>query len=107
MNAFKITVLPKILEQCCRQYFRYTSPPPLCPKPAPYKFTVTLMDAATDMGQALSLMLKQNFIIDELRLYDDKDTIGIGIDLSDIDTSTRILAYTGEENLTEALTVSY
>ncbi|XP_044748847.1 malate dehydrogenase, glyoxysomal-like isoform X2 [Coccinella septempunctata] len=104
MNLSKIPVITKILKPCCRHYFKYTSPSPVCPPTAPYKFTVTLMDASTNMGQALALMLKQNSLVEELRLFDDKDTIGIGMDLSDIDTSTRILAYTGEENLTEALT---
>ncbi|XP_045480319.1 probable malate dehydrogenase, mitochondrial [Harmonia axyridis] len=104
MNLSKILVRAKPLKSCCRNYFKNISPPPLCPQPPPYRFTVTLMDAATDMGQALGLMLKQNPIIEELRLYDDRDTIGIGMDLTDIDTATRILAFTGEENLTEALT---
>lgn len=107
MNLSKILVRAKPLKSCCRNYFKNISPPPLCPQPPPYRFTVTLMDAATDMGQALGLMLKQNPIIEELRLYDDRDTIGIGMDLTDIDTATRILAFTGEENLTEALTVSF
>ncbi|KAL3267573.1 hypothetical protein HHI36_011691 [Cryptolaemus montrouzieri] len=61
------------------------------------------MDTTSVMGEVLALMLKQNPMIQELRLYDDRDTIGIGMDLDDIDTSARIIAFSGEDFLRDAL----
>lgn len=64
----------------------------------------TLIGAATPIGRTTSLLLKQNPHIDELRLYDEKeDACGVALDLSHIDTNTKVLAFAGRKVLPEAL----
>ncbi|KAK9870166.1 hypothetical protein WA026_006256 [Henosepilachna vigintioctopunctata] len=99
MNISKFGCATKIFKTCILNH-RTCS---LCPPVAPYRYTVTLMDSTTVMGQALALLLKQNPLIRELRLYDDKDCTGLAVDLNDIDTYAKVVTYNGEERLNEAL----
>lgn len=75
--------------------------------PPPKQTTVTVLDACTKVGRILSLLLKQNPLIGELRLYDKDSLVGsLAEDLSHIDTKTQIKSFTGASVLKYAVTVS-
>lgn len=72
----------------------------------PKHVTATLIGAATPVGRMTSLLLKQNRYIDELRLYDKtEDACGVALDLSHIDTNTKVKGYAGLQVLPEAIKV--
>lgn len=54
-------------------------------------------------GQLLALLLKHHDSVGELRLSDLNDTKGTALDLSHINTRTKVLGFSGGENLKEAL----
>lgn len=64
---------------------------------------VAVLGAAGGIGQPLSLLLKSNPHIDELSLFDVANTAGVAADLSHISTAARVKAYTGQEQLPDAL----
>lgn len=101
MNLSKFLVhFPKIISFTPRYYTKecYFGPPK--------HVTTTLVGAATPVGRMTSLLLKQNPYIDELRLYcSTEDVCGIALDLSHIDTNTKVKAYAGREVLPEAIQV--
>ncbi|KAF7267713.1 hypothetical protein GWI33_019090 [Rhynchophorus ferrugineus] len=61
-----------------------------CAKPGAHK--VAVIGAAGGIGQPLSLLLKLNPSIVELRLHDLKDVPGVVADLSHIETATKVVA---------------
>lgn len=69
----------------------------------PSKSNVTVLGAAGGIGQPLSLLLKQNTLIDELKLFDVAPTAGIAMDLSHINTSPKVRNFHGSEMLHESL----
>lgn len=72
----------------------------------PENLVTTLIGAATSIGRVTSLLLKQNACIDELRLYDtSKDACGVALELSHIDTNTKVKGYSGHEVLPDAIKV--
>jgi malate dehydrogenase len=65
---------------------------------------VAVVGAAGGIGQPLSLLLKQSPLVSKLSLYDLAPfTPGVGVDLSHINTPAQVTAYTGADNLAEAL----
>ncbi|XP_060530197.1 malate dehydrogenase, mitochondrial-like [Cylas formicarius] len=66
--------------------------------------TVTILDACHAIGRHVSLLLKQNSLITELRLHDrDAAVCCVAEDLSHIDTRTRIKSYCGNGVLKHAI----
>ncbi|XP_072397727.1 malate dehydrogenase-like isoform X2 [Diabrotica undecimpunctata] len=73
--------------------------------PPPKEPIVTVLNAASEVGQSLAFLLKQNFYIGELRLYDKNKLIcNIAEDLSHIDTKTKIRSFVGVNVLRQAVT---
>jgi malate dehydrogenase len=65
---------------------------------------VTVVGAAGGIGQPLSLLLATSPHVQELRLFDVAPiTPGVACDLSHCDTSPRVLGFTGETGLADAL----
>lgn len=74
----------------------------------PKEPTVTILDACTKFGRILSLLLKQNPLIGELRLYDKCSGVGaLAEDLSHIDTRTQLKSFEGKSVLKYAVSVSF
>ncbi|XP_063900783.1 malate dehydrogenase, mitochondrial-like isoform X1 [Zophobas morio] len=64
---------------------------------------VSVLGAGGGIGQPLSLLICSNPLLSNLALYDVKDTRGIACDLSHINTNSRIVGYSGSEELEECL----
>lgn len=65
---------------------------------------VTVFGASGGIGQSLSLLLKLDQRIDQLALYDVVNTVGVGQDLSHIDTTARVESFLPEnEGLQKSL----
>lgn len=64
---------------------------------------VAVLGAAGGIGQPLALLLKSSNLIGELSLYDVANTAGVACDLSHISTAVRVKAYTGPNQLQDAL----
>ena len=64
---------------------------------------VAVLGAAGGIGQPLALLLKGSPLVGELSLYDVANTAGVAADLSHISTPPKVRAYTGQEQLGEAL----
>lgn len=68
----------------------------------PYK--VTVLGAGGGIGQPLSLLLKLNHKVTDLRLYDLKGAPGVAADLSHIPTNSKVNGYAPDNNgLSQAL----
>lgn len=68
--------------------------------------TVTILNACTNIGRHLALILKQSPHIEELRLYDKQSIVcAIGEDLSHIDTKTQVKSFGGPRVMKDAITV--
>lgn len=69
-------------------------------------YRVSVLGANGGIGQPLSLLLKLNKRVTDLRLYDLKGAKGVAADLSHIPTNSQVSGYTAEnpEALREALT---
>ncbi|GET92102.1 malate dehydrogenase [Leishmania tarentolae] len=65
-------------------------------------YRVGVLGAAGGIGQPLSLLLKHNKHVKELKLYDVKGAPGVAADLSHICTSAKVTGYTKDE-LSKAL----
>uniref|UniRef100_A0A1A9X227 Malate dehydrogenase, mitochondrial n=1 Tax=Glossina brevipalpis TaxID=37001 RepID=A0A1A9X227_9MUSC len=66
-------------------------------------FRVAVCGASGGIGQPLSLLLKRNPLVTELRLYDIVHTPGVVADLSHIDTNTKVCGYMGPDQICDAL----
>eukprot|EP01025_Chloroclados_australasicus_P016312 TRINITY_DN1813_c0_g1_i1.p1 TRINITY_DN1813_c0_g1~~TRINITY_DN1813_c0_g1_i1.p1 ORF type:complete len:359 (-),score=64.96 TRINITY_DN1813_c0_g1_i1:275-1351(-) len=66
-------------------------------------FKVSVLGAAGGIGQPLSLLLKMSPYVTELALYDIANTPGVAADLSHCNTKTQVKAYTGKEEINDAL----
>ena len=64
---------------------------------------VAVLGAAGGIGQPLSLLLKQSPLITHLSLFDIVNVVGVGADLSHMDTPARVTAHLGDKELTNAL----
>jgi len=64
---------------------------------------VALIGAAGGIGQPLSLLLKVHPLIGRLALYDIVNTPGVAADLSHINTSTKVVAFKGADQLKQAM----
>lgn len=69
------------------------------------KIKVAVLGAGGGIGQPLSLLLKQNPLINHLALYDIAPfTPGVAADLSHLDTPVKVTGHKGPEQLCECLT---
>lgn len=59
--------------------------------------------AAGGIGQPLSLLIKLNPLVGELRLYDVVGTPGVAADVGHMDTDVRVTSALGQEQLGNAL----
>jgi len=67
-------------------------------------YKVAVLGAAGGIGQPLSLLLKMNKLITELRLYDVAPVVkGVAVDLSHCNTPVRVSAHAGDAELPGAL----
>jgi len=73
---------------------------------SPRHAKVSVLGAAGGIGQPLSLLLKQSTLISELALYDVANTVGVGCDLSHIESAAQVKGYVGDSQLEECLTGS-
>lgn len=64
---------------------------------------VAVMGASGGIGQPLSLLLKQSPLVSELSLFDIVHTVGVGADLSHIETKAKVTGYAGNESLEASL----
>ncbi|XP_069698868.1 malate dehydrogenase, mitochondrial-like [Periplaneta americana] len=64
---------------------------------------VAVLGANGAVGQVLSLFLKQCPLITTLSLYDVAPLCGAALDVSHVDTSCRVYAYSGRDRLQDAL----
>jgi malate dehydrogenase len=67
------------------------------------EYSVTVLGAAGGIGQSLSLLLKMNPLISDLRLYDLANTPGVAADLSHTNTTCKVRGFMGAEQLEDAL----
>ena len=68
-------------------------------------FTVAVLGAAGGIGQPLSLLLKLDPLVGDLRCYDVAPvTPGVGVDLSHIETNSTVTGFGGPDQLGAALT---
>ncbi|CAB3246071.1 unnamed protein product [Arctia plantaginis] len=67
-------------------------------------FKVTVAGGSGGIGQPLCLLLKQNSLVSHLAVYDiSKITPGVAVDLSHIDTATRVTGHKGVDQACEAM----
>lgn len=64
---------------------------------------MAILGAAGGIGQPMSLLLKQLPLITHLSLYDIVNVVGVGADLSHMDTPARVTAHLGDKELLNAL----
>ncbi|CCF57387.1 hypothetical protein KAFR_0C03960 [Kazachstania africana CBS 2517] len=64
----------------------------------PNLYKVTVLGACGGIGQPLSLLLKLNNKVTDLRLYDIKNAKGVATDLSHIPTASKVNGYSADEN---------
>lgn len=78
------------------------------PQPCKEPLTVALVGAGSPTGRIASMLLKQNKLIRHLKLHCySEDVCGMAIDVSHIDSSTKVKAYIGRETLKDALSVVF
>ena len=63
------------------------------------EYTVAVLGAAGGIGQSLSLLLKMNPLISDLRLYDLANTPGVAADLSHTNTTCKVRGFMGPDQL--------
>ena len=57
------------------------------------QYSVAVLGAAGGIGQSLSLLLKMNPLISDLRLYDLANTPGVAADLSHTNTTCQVRGF--------------
>lgn len=68
---------------------------------------VSVIGATGEVGSNLSLLLKQNFKINRLQLYDDDEKVkGIAMELRHMPGGPQVTAFAGDNNLTAAVRAS-
>ena len=67
------------------------------------EYKVAVLGAGGGIGQPLSMLLKMNPLISDLRLYDLRGTIGVATDLSHTNTTCQVRGFEGDEQLASAL----
>ena len=67
------------------------------------EYKVAVLGAAGGIGQSLSLLLKMNPLISDLRLYDLANTPGVAADLSHTNTGCKVTGFMGADQLEDAL----
>ena len=67
------------------------------------QYSVAVLGAAGGIGQSLSLLLKMNPLISDLRLYDLANTPGVAADLSHTNTTCQVRGFMGADQLKDAL----
>nr|PNR49914.1 hypothetical protein PHYPA_011811 [Physcomitrium patens] len=67
------------------------------------KRTVAVLGGAGGIGQPLSLLLKLNPLVSDLRLYDVAGTPGVACDLSHVNTQATVEGYAGDAELEKTL----
>lgn len=66
-------------------------------------FKVAVLGAAGGIGQPLSLLVKMSPLVSKLHLYDIGNVKGVAADLSHCNTPSEAVAFTGPEQLADAL----
>jgi len=66
-------------------------------------YKVAVLGAAGGIGQPLSLLLKMNPLVTDLRLFDIANTPGVAADLSHLNTTAKVAGYV-KEDIEKALT---
>lgn len=66
-------------------------------------FKVAVLGAAGGIGQPLSLLVKMSPLVSDLHLYDIANVKGVAADLSHCNTPSRVLAFTGNDELANCL----
>ncbi|KAJ4824202.1 hypothetical protein Tsubulata_013057 [Turnera subulata] len=66
-------------------------------------YKVAILGAAGGIGQPLSLLVKMSPLVSDLHLYDIANVKGVAADLSHCNTPSRVLDFTGEAELANAL----
>ncbi|CAG2061845.1 unnamed protein product [Timema podura] len=70
------------------------------------RIKVTIIGAGGRFGQTAALLLKQSPRVDVLAMYDNSDiNCGTALDLAHVDTKCRVMAYCGEDQFDDAMTV--
>ncbi|KAF5280937.1 hypothetical protein FQR65_LT14924 [Abscondita terminalis] len=101
MNITKLFVIRSKIAKYVSRHFYDCYPP--CPTPKP--LTVTVTGVNSRVGQITALVLKQCQYIDQLNVFDyTEGPYGTSVDLSHIDTNTKISGFTGLDCLKEAIT---
>ncbi|CAH0560145.1 unnamed protein product [Brassicogethes aeneus] len=88
-------ILPFVLRKCCTFTHKqvFTTHP-----------VVTVLNACSNIGRNISLLLKQSPHIHELKLYDvNKEVFNIAEDLSHIDTRTQVKSFKGNHVIRQAI----
>lgn len=100
-------ILSKLSVSLTKKLFNGTANYSNCPNFSyPKHIILTLLGAATPVGKIAALLLKQNPHVNELRLYDnDMKCCTIAADLSQINSNTKVTAYSGLDVLKDAITV--
>ncbi|XP_050905333.1 malate dehydrogenase, mitochondrial-like [Lathyrus oleraceus] len=70
-------------------------------KPVP-ECKVAILDAASSIGQPLSLLMKLNPLVSTLSVYDIAGTPGVAADVNHINSRSEVAGYAGEEELGKA-----
>ncbi|CAH1992435.1 unnamed protein product [Acanthoscelides obtectus] len=98
---FPISFAPKLIRSCT--ILLNISKTYCCP-PTPKPPVVTVLNACSKIGKYVALLLKQNPLIGELRLYDKNGTVcAVAEDLSHIDTRTKVRSFGGSAVLKHAV----
>ncbi|KAF2904479.1 hypothetical protein ILUMI_01695 [Ignelater luminosus] len=103
MNFLKLPVLlPRATKFILKRYASCFQP--IVCESTTRPIVVTITGANTGSAKIVALLLKQSPLIDELRLFDyDNGPCGTALDLSHIDTSTKVKPYSGLSMLKEAV----
>lgn len=64
---------------------------------------VTVLGSCGGIGQPLSMLLKNDVNVSDLRLYDVMNTAGVTADLSHVCTPAKVTGYTGPNEIADAL----
>jgi len=67
------------------------------------EYKVAVLGAGGGIGQPLSMLLKMNPLISDLRLFDLRGTLGVAADLSHTNTTCQVRGFEGDEQLADAL----
>lgn len=68
---------------------------------------ICMAGAAGGIGQSMSMLLKLSPMVNELNLFDIRDTPGVAADLSHIETPAKVVGYHGLGSIKDAFRSKY